>query len=388
MPSARRLRRAASIICYWRNGKLIFENYLTRVLISADPIVVWLLDCFSEWQTPAQASSRTSEFSPSSVESVLRQLTRRGFLVQEGSVAALADEKFQESWSPWLPAGGLLHFSTKDLPYVSDLGKSRRAFLVHARRAPAPPAVKRYPRAACVHLPNPNTKGEFPQVLLARRTWREFSECRLDIDKLSTLLWLTCGVQYWVRLPGSIGRIALKTSPSAGARHPLEAYVAALRVRGLPPGLYHYSSDKHLLELLRRGCRSRDFASYLAGQSWYESASALLFMTAVFERNQWKYPDSAAYRTVILDAGHMCQTFCLTATWLGLAPFCTMALADSKVEKALGLDGVSESVVYAAGVGTRPSTKDWAPWPEPGIRLSKTRNFPVGKSQRSKVLPF
>jgi hypothetical protein len=56
-----------------------------------------------------------------------------------------------------------------------------------------------------------------------------------------------------------------------------------------------------------------------------------MFMTAVFERNQWKYPDSAAYRTVILDAGPMCQTFCLTATWLGLAPFCTMALADSKV---------------------------------------------------------
>ena len=66
-------------------------------------------------------------------------------------------------------------------------------------------------------------------------------------------------------------------------------------------------------------------------------SSVLMFMSAVFERNRWKYPDSAAYRTVILDAGHMCQTFCLTATWLGLAPFCTMALAESKVEKALWL---------------------------------------------------
>jgi nitroreductase len=110
-------------------------------------------------------------------------------------------------------------------------------------------------------------------------------------------------------------------------------------------------------------------------------------MSAVFERNQWKYPDSAAYRTVILDAGHMCQTFCLTATWLGLAPFCTMALAESKVEKALGLDGISESVVYAAGVGTRPS-KDWAPWPEPDIRLLKTRNVPVGKSRGSNARPL
>jgi len=376
MPSSRRLRRAASIICYWRDAKLIFENYLTGVLISADPIVAWLLDCFSEWQTPAQACSRASEFTPSSVESALRQLTRRGFLVQEGSVEARADAKLQESWSTWLPAGGLFHFSTKDLPYVSDLGESRRRLLVHARRKPAPPAVKQYPRAARVQLPNPNTKGEFPQVLLARRTWREFSERRVDLEDLGTLLWLTCGVQYWVTLPGSIGRVALKTCPSAGARHPLEAYVAALRVRGLPRGLYHYSPDTHSLELLRTGCSSRQFGSYLAGQSWYGSASVLMFMTAVFARNQWKYPDSAAYRTVILDAGHMSQTFCLTATWLGLAPFCTAALADSKVEKALGLDGILESVVYAAGVGTRPPTKDWAPWPEPGIHLSRTRNLP------------
>jgi SagB-type dehydrogenase family enzyme len=381
VPSPGRLRRAASIICYWHGSELIFENYLTRVLISADPIVASLLDCFSDWRTPAQACSCVSEFTPSSVQSTLRQLARRGFLVQEGSIAARADAKLQESWAPWLPAGGLLHFSAKDLPYVSDLGESRRALLVHARCKPAPPEVKQYPRAARVQLPNPNTKGEFPQVLLARRTWREFSKRRLDLEELSTLLWLTCGVQYWVKLPGSIGRVALKTSPSAGARHPLEAYVAALRVRGLPRGLYHYSSDTHSLELLRRGCTSRQFGSYLAGQSWYGSASALMFMTAVFERNQWKYPDSAAYRTVILDAGHMCQTFCLTATWLGLAPFCTMALADSKVEKALRLDGISESVVYAAGVGTPPPTKDWAPWPEPGIHLSKTRNFPGGKSQ-------
>lgn len=373
-----RLRRAASIVCYWRNRKLIFENYRTHVRISANPIVVSLLNYFSDWRTTAQVCSLASEFTPSSVDSALRQLTRRGFLVQEGSVAARADAKFLESWSPWLPAGGLLHFSTKDLPFVSDLTESRRVLLERARREPAPPPVKHYARAARVQFPNPNTKGEFPQVLLARRTWRMFSERRMDLEDLSTLLWLTCGVQYWVKLPGSIGRVALKTSPSAGARHPLEAYLAVLRVRDLPRGLYHYSPDTHSLELLRRGCKSQQFGSYLAGQSWYGSASVLMFMSAVFERNQWKYPDSAAYRTVILDAGHMCQTFCLTATWLGLAPFCTMALAESKVEKALGLDGISESVVYAAGVGTRPS-RDWAPWPGPGVRLSKKRNFPVGK---------
>jgi hypothetical protein len=57
---------------------------------------------------------------------------------------------------------------------------------------------------------------------------------------------------------------------------------------------------------------------------------------------------------MLIDAGHLCQTFCLVATALGLAPFCSMALADSVVERDAGLDGLSEIALYAAGVGTRP----------------------------------
>jgi hypothetical protein len=53
----------------------------------------------------------------------------------------------------------------------------------------------------------------------------------------------------------------------------------------------------------------------------------------------------------MLDAGHLCQTFCLVATWLGLAPFCTAALKDTLIEKDLGIDGICESVLYVAGVG-------------------------------------
>jgi hypothetical protein len=68
---------------------------------------------------------------------------------------------------------------------------------------------------------------------------------------------------------------------------------------------------------------------------------------------------------VLLDAGHIGQTFLLAATWLGLAPFCTMALADTNLERDLGVDGVSESAVFAAGFGTRPAGVDWAPWPKP-----------------------
>ena len=64
-----------------------------------------------------------------------------------------------------------------------------------------------------------------------------------------------------------------------------------------------------------------------------------------------------AYRAILIEAGHLCQTFCLTATWLGLAPFCTIAMKDTAVEKALRVDGISESVIYAMGAGVRPAKR-------------------------------
>jgi nitroreductase len=84
-------------------------------------------------------------------------------------------------------------------------------------------------------------------------------------------------------------------------------------------------------------------------------------MTAVFPRTQWKYEFPRAYRVVLAEAGHLCQSFCLTATWLGLAPFCTMALADSAIERDLRIDGLTESVLCAAGVGLRPTLPGAAP---------------------------
>jgi SagB-type dehydrogenase family enzyme len=153
----------------------------------------------------------------------------------------------------------------------------------------------------------------------------------------------------------------LKTSPSGGARHAIELYVASLRIDGVPRGLYHYAPDKHALVLLRNGSTEDDVERYLPTQWWYRQTGAIVFFSAVFSRELWRYDYARAYRALFIEAGHLCQTFCLTATWLGLAPFCSMALADSVIESDLRLDGITESVLYAAGVGTRPSAAKWIP---------------------------
>jgi len=268
------------------------------------------------------------------------------------------EEKLR-AWSEWNPAASFFHLSTKDVDFEADAAKEFQGVVRLAQSKPMPRPVKRYANARAVGLPKLTVDGEFAQVLLARRTWRRFSKGAVRLAVLGNLLGLTWGVQRWVGIP-KLGSVAVKTSPSGGALHPIEAYVLARNVEGLDSGLYHYNGVDHRLELLRPGATSRQITRWLANQWWYGGASFVVFMTAVFARTQWKYDYARAYRAVLMEAGHLCQTFCLTATWLGLAPFCTLAFADSEIERALGVDGVSESVLYVAGAGMRPEKEDKA----------------------------
>lgn len=345
-------RRAPSLVCYWSDGQMVIENYLARQRVTADPLACGILDFFGEWKSVELLSSHMPEFSRASLRKAVSQLVDCSLLQQSSGRSRRRDDSFQ-AWEEWNPAAGFFHFSTKDVPVTSEPGAEQKFLRTRADKAPMPPATKRYPRSRSFSLPAAAKEGPIPEVLLSRRTWRLFSRRAVSLSDLGTLLGLTWGVQGWIDFP--FGRLALKTSPSGGARHPIESYVLALRVEGLPPGVFHYAPDRHCLELLQTGCNARQLTSLLAGQKYFSGAAALVLMTAVFAREQWKYPSPRAYRVIQLDAGHLCQTFCLVATWLGLAPFSTAALADTRIEKTLGIDGIRESVIYAAGVGHRPS---------------------------------
>ena len=195
---------------------------------------------------------------------------------------------------------------------------------------------------------------------MTRRTHRQFSKRKLTLEVVSQLLSLVWGVSGYLHSK-MFGASLLKTSPSGGAQHPGEVYLVALRVKGLRPGLYHYHPANHHLETMTNTITPNKASLYCFGQDYVRNAAALFVMTAVFGRTMWKYRQPRAYRVVLLDAGHLCQTFCLAATWLGLAPFCTAALRDSLIEKDLGIDGISESVLYLAGVGALKRSEDRYP---------------------------
>jgi SagB-type dehydrogenase family enzyme len=348
---AGRFRRSPHLVMYWRNRWFFVHNYATGRVATLPAGSAPVLQFFDDWRTAAEYAADTRVTS-ATAQKTIGQLVADGFLLSSTRRPSPKEEAMTR-WDEWNPSAGFFHDATRDVRFLAAVegGRLQRE---KARTVPPPPAVKRYPRARSYRLPLTKTDGEFPRALLARRTWRQFAKRPLPLASLAALLGFTGGVQKWAAT-GADPRQPLKTSPSGGARHPIELYVWVRNVERLPRGLYHYSGDRHTIERIGSSPGRMTVERYLPSQPWYDGAAAIVFFSAVYERYLWKYNYPRAYRATLVEAGHQCQTFCLAATWLGLAPFCTMAIADSTVELDLGLDGISEAVLYAAGVGMRPS---------------------------------
>jgi SagB-type dehydrogenase family enzyme len=355
-----RFRRAREVVCFWSKGGLTFHNYASGVRINADPLACQILDFFGSWRSASELIAAFSAFEPASLCAAVGELLEASLLECSASPIAEGDddgERGRDLWAPWNPVAGFFHAATKDVPYAERVGQGELELQGQSWHA------KAYADKPAVALPRARVSGQFPSVLLSRRTWRRFDVAPVAVADVATILSLTFGVQRWFEIPGR-GPLPFKTSPSGGACHPIEAYLLALRIDGLENGWYHYDPVAHALARLAPGVPADRVTEYLPTQPWYRGAAAIVFMAAVFARSQARYRYARAYRSVLIEAGHLCQTFCLSSTWLGLAPFCTAALADSRIEAALGLDGVSESVLYTAGVGVRPPGVEWALYPD------------------------
>ena len=351
------LKRSACLVFFFEDEGLRCTNYLTGITVASTPILVAVMNFFDRWRKSIEINHLLRGYSTTSVQATLRQLLDHTLLIEKDSAQANREVGLG-LWNVWELEARFFHFATKHAfrlgAPLPDETKFTRALL---RKGPKPELLKGYRSADRIALPSPvpSLKSEFPRVLLRRRTLRQFGRGRLSLGQLSVLLWLTWGVTGRLSWPG-LGKLILKTSPSGGARHPIEAYCWALRVTDLPRGIYHYRGDGHYLERLQDSAQSTRVVELCARQEWVRDCAALFVMTGVLPRVMWRYGFSRAYRTILLEAGHFCQTFCLVATWLGLAPFCTAALVDQEIEADLGLDGSSESVLYAAGVGVKNAT--------------------------------
>ena len=79
-------------------------------------------------------------------------------------------------------------------------------------------------------------------------------------------------------------------------------------------------------------------------------SSASILITASFDRSRYKY-GQRGYRLCMLEAGHVAQNLLLLSTALGLPAIGWVGFVDHEMDDFLGLDGVTQSILYIVSVG-------------------------------------
>jgi SagB-type dehydrogenase family enzyme len=134
----------------------------------------------------------------------------------------------------------------------------------------------------------------------------------LTTGTVSRFFELALGLSAWKKAGES--EWALRNNPSSGNLHPTEGYVLLPAVDGLDliPGLYHYASKEHGLEL--RADFPPDAIMHLLTD--FPTGAFLFGLTSVHWREAWKYGERA-FRYCNHDVGHAIGSARLAAATLG-----------------------------------------------------------------------
>ncbi len=184
-------------------------------------------------------------------------------------------------------------------------------------------------------------------ALVNRKSRRKYTEDFLTIHELSFLLYATQGI----KSVGNNNAYSLRTVPSGGARHPFETYLSIQKVEGIQPGIYRYLPISHSLEFLFE-CEDAPerISKGTFDQSFAGNCAVTFIWSCIPYRSEWRYHISA-HKTMLLDAGHVCQNLYLACEGIGCGTCAIAAYDQDLMDTFLKLDGEDEFVVYLAPVG-------------------------------------
>ena len=245
----------------------------------------------------------------------------------------------------------MYHENTKHFPHIVHTLPLSEGELADLMRKGA----KSYPTASRVRLKSIKTTSgiSLEDALFRRRSIRVFSIKAIPVSSISRLLQLSYGVSGYsfLNTRGETYRYDLRTAPSAGALFSCEVYLAALNIRNLKKGIYHYSPGHNELEILTLNndigkLMNESIIDAAVFQNW----AASLIITGTFRKAITKYGERG-YRYILLDAGHIGQNIYLAANALDLGVVGVCGFYDDKVNDVLSLDSQDESALYMILLG-------------------------------------
>ncbi|MFQ5443275.1 MAG: SagB/ThcOx family dehydrogenase [Nitrospinales bacterium] len=256
--------------------------------------------------------------------------------------------------APTISLSELYHENTKLHPLTAaESGLVPLATYTAEEKQAMSRAYKQYPSASRVKLPEIDKSSAsnvlFDDVILSRRSVRNFTDAELGVNDLSKILYQSYGITEKTAIPGG-GSQFFRSAPSAGALYPAEIYLGIRRVTGLSKGIYHYKVLGHELELLIPGDPTDQLYSICCQQEYVRQVSVVILISGVLQRTKRKYGERG-YRLVFLDVGHLGQNIYLACTALGLSVMTTCGFFDDEANQLLRLDGVDETMLYVAFVG-------------------------------------
>ena len=212
--------------------------------------------------------------------------------------------------------------------------------------------VKDYSSYRALPLPTPRRlAGGLIDALASRRSEARYG-APLQADELATLLHHALAVNHH-KVPTQLPHLTLRLKPfaSGGGLYPVEFYLLTPRVDGVDAAVSHYDSRNGGLRVIRDGLPLTTLNRIMTspfGEG--QEPAAVLFMTGVFQRATNKYGNKG-YKFAMIEAGAAGHTVQLVATSMGLKTTFWNAFYDDEVERLLGIDGVTESVITAVLIG-------------------------------------
>ncbi len=203
-------------------------------------------------------------------------------------------------------------------------------------------AQKESKAASTVTLPKPKFQSavSVEEALQKRRSVREFKKEPLTLSDVSQLLWAAGGM---------VSPVGFRSVPSAGALYPLEFYLVAGNVTGLPQGVYKYRLERHELAKISDGDHRKELYAASLHQESLQQAAAIVVISAIYQRTTVKYGERGV-RYIHMEAGHASQNVYLQCVSLHLGTVAIGAFDDESVRRTVGMPD-TEMPLYLMPIG-------------------------------------